>query len=85
MKDERKKTYNLLKNYHPTHEKEMICKQEMLNFISTCEDCFERRCRVGHFTASAFLLNKELTHVLLMHHAKLDKWMQLGGHCDGNS
>jgi 8-oxo-dGTP pyrophosphatase MutT (NUDIX family) len=25
-----------------------------------------------------------MTHVCLMHHTKLDQWMQLGGHCDGD-
>ncbi len=78
-------TYNLLKNYHSDFKEELVYKQLMINLISTCEDCFLRSCRVGHFTASAFLLNKELTHILLMHHTKLDKWMQLGGHCDGDT
>ncbi len=80
-----KKTYDLVKNYQPFYPIELIVKQNMLELIATCEDCFARSCRVGHFTASAFLLNKELTHVLLMHHTKLDKWMQLGGHCDGDA
>ena len=25
-----------------------------------------------------------ISFVLLMHHTKLDKWFQLGGHCDGD-
>lgn len=79
-----KNTYNLLKNYQPLYSKELVYKQKMLELISFCDDCFWRSCRVGHFTASVFLLNKELTHVLLMHHAKLDRWSQPGGHCDGN-
>lgn len=80
-----KKTYDLIKSYEPTYQKELVFKEKMLELLVTCEDCFLRSCRVGHFTASAFLLNKDLTHVLLMHHTKLDKWMQLGGHCDGDS
>ena len=78
-------TYQLLNRYNPTSEEESLYKQKMLELIDCCPDCFLRSCRVGHFTASAFLLNKEMTHVLLMHHTKLDKWMQLGGHCDGDS
>lgn len=85
MNSKHKKTYDLIENYQPLYQKELIFKEKMLELIYTCEDCFLRSCRVGHFTASAFLMNKELTHVLLMHHTKLDKWMQLGGHCDGDS
>lgn len=79
-----KKTHKLIESYQPFCQKELFCKEEMLELIVTCDDCFCRSCRVGHFTASAFLLNKELTHALLMHHRKLDKWIQLGGHCDGD-
>ncbi|NRA73566.1 MAG: NUDIX hydrolase [Rickettsiales bacterium] len=57
----------------------------MLDFLERCEDCFDRSCRVGHFTASSWLVSKDLSKVLLMHHKKLNFWVQLGGHCDGDS
>lgn len=84
MKEGAEYTYNLLKEYQPLYGQEQVYKEQMLKVLSICEDCFLRSCRVGHFTASALLFNKNLTHVLLMHHTKLDKWMQLGGHCDGD-
>ncbi len=37
----------------------------------------------GHVTGSAFVLSTDRQSVLLTHHAKLDRWLQLGGHCDG--
>lgn len=37
----------------------------------------------GHVTGSAFVLSPDRQAVLLTHHAKLDRWLQLGGHCDG--
>lgn len=37
----------------------------------------------GHVTGSAFVLSADKQAVLLTHHAKLDRWLQLGGHCDG--
>lgn len=37
----------------------------------------------GHVTGSAFVLSPDRRAVLLTHHAKLDRWLQLGGHCDG--
>ncbi|HBY64068.1 MAG TPA: NUDIX hydrolase, partial [Solibacterales bacterium] len=38
----------------------------------------------GHITGSAWVLDHGRTHVLLTHHQKLDKWLQLGGHADGD-
>lgn len=78
-------TYEMIKRYETVYPEELVFKEKMLEFIFSCDDCFLRSCRVGHFTSSAFLLNKDKTHVCLMHHAKLNKWMQLGGHCDGDS
>ncbi|WP_299932887.1 NUDIX hydrolase [uncultured Pelagimonas sp.] len=37
----------------------------------------------GHVTGSAFVLSPDKRAVLMTHHAKLDRWLQLGGHCDG--
>lgn len=47
------------------------------------ERCFHRDHLPGHITGSAWILNKNRTHVLLVHHAKLNKWLQPGGHADG--
>jgi len=74
----------LLENYHPTQE-EIAAKQRILAFVKQYPNCFERSLEIGHITASAWLLNKNHTHALLMHHAKLDLWVQPGGHCDGNA
>lgn len=79
----RKHLLELLNNYTPTNE-EMLFKKTMIKFIADHENCFERSLLVGHITGSSWLLNKEKTHALMMHHAKLDQWFQLGGHCDGN-
>ncbi len=46
--------------------------------------CFERKNPYGHVTGSAWVVNLAGTHVLLTHHRKLDRWLQLGGHADGN-
>lgn len=36
----------------------------------------------GHFTASAFVLCPERRRVLLVHHQKLGRWLQPGGHIE---
>jgi 8-oxo-dGTP pyrophosphatase MutT (NUDIX family) len=38
----------------------------------------------GHMTGSAWIVNQSRTKVLLTHHAKLDRWLQPGGHADGD-
>ena len=75
---------SLLDDYHPLNQEEQNFKSEMLSFLSAHPDCFERSLEKGHFTASAWLLNPDGSKALLMHHAKLGQWFQLGGHCDGN-
>ena len=56
------------------------------SFIALLEDAdaFERRRLAGHFTASAWLVDRRGRRVLLTHHRKLDMWVQLGGHADGD-
>ncbi|MDT8410670.1 MAG: NUDIX hydrolase, partial [Wenzhouxiangellaceae bacterium] len=38
----------------------------------------------GHITGSAWLVDPSGSEVLLTHHRKLDRWLQLGGHSDGD-
>ena len=47
-------------------------------------DPFVRDRVAGHFTASAWLVDRSGTRVLLTHHRKLQRWLQLGGHADGD-
>jgi 8-oxo-dGTP pyrophosphatase MutT (NUDIX family) len=74
---------SLLKSYKPLPE-EQIHHAQILQFINENPQCFERTLEEGHITASAWLVNKDNSQALLMHHAKLGIWVQLGGHCDGN-
>lgn len=47
-------------------------------------DPYVRARLAGHFTASAWLVDRGGMRVLLTHHRKLDRWLQLGGHADGD-
>ncbi|KGI77970.1 NUDIX hydrolase [Oleiagrimonas soli] len=56
-------------------------------FLTLAEDgvhAFERARREGHFTASCWLVSRNGRRALLMHHRKLDRWLQPGGHADGD-
>jgi 8-oxo-dGTP pyrophosphatase MutT (NUDIX family) len=63
------------------HEAEMVAAT--IRFVETHEDCLRRTQLSGHLTGSAWILNASRTQTLLTHHRKLDKWLQLGGHADG--
>lgn len=56
-------------------------------FIALADDAadpFVRARTAGHFTASAWLVSGDGQRALLMHHRKLDMWLQPGGHADGD-
>jgi 8-oxo-dGTP pyrophosphatase MutT (NUDIX family) len=54
----------------------------VLDFVTRHPDPFDRRIAEGHLTGSAFVLTADGARVLLLHHRKLDRWLQPGGHAD---
>ena len=74
----------LLESYQPQEACQEETKERMLAFIARAPDCLFRSCLEGHFTASCWLLSPDDEAVLLTHHRKLGKWLQLGGHADGD-
>ena len=75
----------LVNTYSPVFSEEKIYRDKILDFIQSHPDCFNRSCSYGHITASSFLLSYDGASALLMHHSKLNMWLQLGGHCDGDN
>jgi 8-oxo-dGTP pyrophosphatase MutT (NUDIX family) len=75
---------NLLAAYAPATPDEAAKQQEITHFVQTHTDCFRRELAVGHITGSAWVTSSDSAQTLLTHHRKLDKWLQLGGHCDGD-
>jgi 8-oxo-dGTP pyrophosphatase MutT (NUDIX family) len=65
------------------HEREMVARTRA--FVQTHEACFERTLAPGHVTGSAWVVDPRGRAALLTHHRKLGKWLQLGGHADGDS
>jgi len=57
---------------------------EFMQFAAANPDCLWRTCAPGHFTASAWIVDPARRRTLLTHHRKLDRWLQLGGHADGD-
>src|SRR5271156_2285909 len=59
-------------------------RDRMLVLLDGTPGCFERTSFPAHFTGSALVVNADGSRVLLHHHRKLDRWLQFGGHCDGD-
>jgi 8-oxo-dGTP pyrophosphatase MutT (NUDIX family) len=62
---------------------EETCRQRMVELLDSCPHCFSRDAFPAHFTGSAFVVSADGARGLLHHHRKLDRWLQFGGHCDG--
>jgi 8-oxo-dGTP pyrophosphatase MutT (NUDIX family) len=63
------------------HEATMVA--DVIAFVEAHPDCLLRSCEPGHLTGSAWIVSPDRRRTLLTHHHKLDKWLQLGGHADG--
>lgn len=81
----RKPILGLLERYLERHPDELIMVDHIRQFVRVHEDCFERTCLEGHITASAWVVSEDHQNALFTHHAKLDRWLQLGGHSDGQT
>ncbi len=60
-------------------------RAEMEAFASAHEDALVRTCLSGHFTGSAFVVDADAERCLLLFHRKLQRWLQPGGHADGDA
>jgi 8-oxo-dGTP pyrophosphatase MutT (NUDIX family) len=60
-------------------------RDDMRAFIARHPDALHRTCREGHFTGSAIVVDATADRVLLLFHAKHQRWLQPGGHADGDA
>lgn len=80
----RQQLLSLLNNYRTPYMEEAAMVAKTRRFVQTHENCFDRKLAVGHVSGSAWVLNPQRTHVFMLHHRKLNLWLQPGGHADGN-
>lgn len=73
-----------LRAYAPADAREAAMRERLVAFVAAHPDAFARSLRIGHVTASAWIIDPGRTRALLTHHRKLRKWLQLGGHVDGD-
>ena len=85
---------NLLRQHTSVDANEQAMTLATIAFVEQHPDCFERSLAVGHITGSAWIVSSDRQQdhpaerrsdrVVLIHHRKLDRWLQPGGHADGD-
>jgi len=73
------------RDYMSRYPEEADATAMFTDFLNSHSATFERAHPPGHFTGSAWLVSADGARVLLMHHRKLDRWLQPGGHADGDT
>lgn len=79
---DRKSLIKELSNYTTAFAEE---KTFVASFLELLEhpSAFQRDHLPGHITGSSWILDHDRQLVLLVHHGTLNKWLQPGGHADG--
>lgn len=75
----------LLEAYVPADAQQAEVRRMMLAFLHEHPDALDRTCVPGHFTASALVVADDAERFVVLHHTKLRRWLQPGGHVDGSS
>ena len=74
----------IVEAFEPYDDHQACQQQQILEFIAAHPNALERTCLEGHLTASGLVIDAEGERGLLTHHRKLNRWLQLGGHVDGD-
>jgi 8-oxo-dGTP pyrophosphatase MutT (NUDIX family) len=80
---DRNKLIRGIKMYSTAFSEEKKFSKQFLELLESL-DAYQRTHLPGHITGSAWILNTSKDKALLVHHAKLNKWVQPGGHADGD-
>ena len=72
----------MIAHYEPFDEQEALHRLELLDLLRTSPAPYSRHHFVpGHVTASCFVLDPA-GRLLLHHHRRLNRWLQMGGHLE---
>jgi 8-oxo-dGTP pyrophosphatase MutT (NUDIX family) len=72
-----------LQRYTSNFAEELIFRDAFIALLQN-EDAYQRWHLPGHITCSAWVINQNKNKALLIHHKKLNRWLQPGGHADGD-
>lgn len=85
MQQDRLDIINILKEFTPTVGQEATDVKFITQMVTDHDNIFVRECLDGHLTASALVVNPQTKMILLHNHKQLNKWLQFGGHADGDT
>ena len=69
----------------PGEARHEAAREAIIAFVDDHPDALHRSCTSGHLTGSALVVDPATRHVLLLFHAKVQRWLQPGGHADGDA
>jgi 8-oxo-dGTP pyrophosphatase MutT (NUDIX family) len=71
-----------LSAYEPRDGGQQQLRAEFLAHLTHRRDGWSRACAGAHLTASTLICSPTADRVLLVHHTKLRRWLQTGGHIE---
>ena len=74
---------NALNTYQPIDDNDKNNLENLISFLNTNNNCFDRKDFDGHITAGALIMDNN-SNVLINHHKDINSWLLFGGHSDGN-
>jgi 8-oxo-dGTP pyrophosphatase MutT (NUDIX family) len=84
MKSRHEALLTKLRDYKPADALESSHHRAVIELLSSAPDAFSRsHFTPGHVTAGCFIVDPTAGTLLLHHHRRLDRWLQMGGHIDG--
>ena len=81
---ERAQLVHALRHYKTSFDEEMVAIPRFKSLLNNFPTCYQRSLITGHITASAWIIDEFGSSALLVHHKKLVRWLQPGGHADGD-
>lgn len=73
-----------IKNYVAFNEQEERDKELILKCINDYDNLLTRQNPIAHLTSSGYIVNKDRSKVLMIHHNIYKTWAWTGGHADGD-
>ena len=75
-------TLRLLEAYRAFDDLERAYYRDICAFVRSHEESHRRSHASGHVTGSSWVVDREGSHALLVHHRRLERWLQPGGHLE---
>lgn len=75
---------SVVAHFEAEDDAQRAARSEILRFVDEHPDALHRSCLQGHLTGSAWVVDAHGHRGLVLLHAKVGRWLQPGGHADGD-